>query len=82
MFQLGVDSSLVLTFVLDQRRAVFPIPGILFFPQRVHPASVLAIAMSMVNLSLTVAVKTPGQLGNAIGDAKVQVECVQIVFEG
>ena len=70
-----VHFFLVLPLILDQVRVIFTVMRILFFVNRVHPASVdLAVAVLMVYLGSTVLNETFGVFRDTIGDPQTHVD--------
>ena len=63
---IRVDFLAVTPFILNQLRVVLAIPGVLLFPERVHAASIFAIAMRVIDLYVAVFDLTPGQIWNRI----------------
>ena len=74
-----VELSLILPLVFDQGGVIFTVLGVLFFVNRMYPATVFPVSMRMVHLNLAVRVKALGKIGNAVAQAHVQIERVDVM---
>jgi hypothetical protein len=74
-----IEFVFVFPFVLDQVRIVFTIVRILLFPDRMHPAPVLAIAVSMIDLTVAFLDEASAEFGYAIGRTNVYVKSVEVM---
>lgn len=71
-----VQFSLVPAFVFDQLRVVFTVVRILFFIDRMTAASVLAVAVRMIDLCMARSEKAPAKLREPIGESNINEQTV------
>ncbi len=79
---IGVHFPFVPALVFDQRRVVFSVVRVLFFEDRMHPAAVFFVSVSVVYLDFAFLVKTLAQLGNRIGNSNIYIKCIDVVLDG
>src|SRR6188768_2117355 len=79
---IRAELALVLPLVFYQVGVVFTIVWILLLENWMNTASVLAITMRMIHLSLAGLQEATAQLWNAIRRAYVHIECVELVRNG
>ena len=72
-----IELFLVTPLVFDKLRIVLAIVGILLLIERVAAAAVFPVPVYVVNLCMAAFEKTPSQLGQAVGNANIDVETVQ-----
>ena len=73
------EFALVLAFVFDQVGVVFTIVWILLLVNRMNAASILAVAVCVIQLRSAILQEATAKFRNAIRRADVHIKCIEVM---
>lgn len=76
---IRIEFPFIFSFVLQKCGVIFPIMWILFFIDRMHAASILAVAMCVIHLRFTIFEETSSKLRNSVRSTNINIEGVEFM---